>query len=332
MAQEYHVAIIGATGAVGLELLRVLERRDFPVKDLRLLASVRSAGKKLRFRGCEFAVEALSEHSFAGIDLAFFTAGAGRAREFAPIAGAAGAVVIDNSSAFRADADVPLIIPEINSQDLRTHRGLIANPNCTTAVALMALYPLHRAFGLRRVFGASYQAVSGTGARAIEELRRQVAAAVEGGEARPEVYPHPIAFNVLPHVDSFAENGYTREEMKFQNEGRKIMHLPEFRASITCVRVPVYRAHSVALSAEFTRPVSVDAARDALAKAPGLDLLDDPSNNCYPTPLAAAGKDHCQVGRLRLDCALDNGLSLWVTGDQLLKGAALNAVQIAELL
>jgi aspartate-semialdehyde dehydrogenase len=332
MAQEYHVAIIGATGAVGLELLRVLEKRDFPLKDLRLLASVRSAGKKLRFRGGEFAVEPLTEHSFAGINLAFFSAGAGTAREFAPIARGRGAVVIDNSSAFRSDADVPLIIPEINPQDIRGHRGLIANPNCTTAVALMALFPLHRAFGLRRVFGASYQAVSGTGARAIEELRRQVTAAVSGEDARAEVYPHPIAFNVLPHVDSFAENGYTREEMKFQNEGRKIMHLPEFRASITCVRVPVYRAHSVALSAEFTRPVSVDAARDALAKAPGLDLFDDPANNCYPTPLAAAGKDHCQVGRLRLDCALDNGLSLWVTGDQLLKGAALNAVQIAELL
>ncbi len=332
MAQEYHVAIIGATGAVGLELLRVLEKRDFPLKDLRLLASVRSAGKKLQFRGREFAVEPLTGDSFAGIDLAFFSAGAGVAREFAPIARARGGVVIDNSSAFRSDADVPLIIPEINPQDIRGHRGLIANPNCTTAVALMALYPLHRAFGLRRVFGASYQAVSGTGARAIEELRRQVTAAVAAEEARPEVYPHPIAFNVFPHVDSFAENGYTREEMKFQNEGRKIMHLPEFRASITCVRVPVYRAHSVALSAEFTRPVSVDAARDALAKAPGLDLLDDPATNCYPTPLAAAGKDHCQVGRLRLDCALDNGLSLWVTGDQLLKGAALNAVQIAELL
>lgn len=332
MAQEYHVAIIGATGAVGLELLRVLERRDFPVKDLRLLASVRSAGKKLQFRGCQFAVEPLTEHSFAGIDLAFFSAGAQMAREFAPIARARGAKVIDNSSAFRSDADVPLIIPEINPQDVREHRGLIANPNCTTAVALMALYPLHRAFGLRRVFGASYQAVSGTGARAIEELRRQVTAAVKGEEARPEVYPHPIAFNVLPHVDSFGENGYTREEMKFQNEGRKIMHLPEFRASITCVRVPVYRAHSVALSAEFTHPVSVDAARDVLAEAPGLDLVDDPANNRYPTPLAAAGKDHCQVGRLRLDCALENGLSLWVTGDQLLKGAALNAVQIAELL
>ena len=230
------------------------------------------------------------------------------------------------------DADVPLIIPEINSDDVRAHRGIIANPNCTTAVALMALYPLHRAFGLRRVFASSYQAVSGSGARAIEELKQQVEANVRGHEAIAEVYPHPIAFNVLPHVDSFLENGYTKEEMKMQNEGRKIMHLPEFRASVTCVRVPVYRAHSVALSAEFERPVSVEAAREVLAKAPGIDLIDEPISNRYPTPLDAAGKDNCQVGRIRLDCALENGLALWVVGDQLLKGAALNAVQIAELL
>jgi aspartate-semialdehyde dehydrogenase len=196
----------------------------------------------------------------------------------------------------------------------------------------MGLYPLHRAFGLRRVFAASYQAVSGSGARAIEELRQQVAANSSGREAIAEVYPHPIAFNALPHVDSFLQSGYTREEMKMQSEGSKIMHLPNFRASVTCVRVPVYRAHSVAMSAEFERPVSVDAARDVLAKAPGLDLVDEPSASHYPTPLAAAGKDNCQAGRLRLDCALENGLSLWVCGDQLLKGAALNAVQIAELL
>ena len=230
------------------------------------------------------------------------------------------------------DADVPLIIPEINPKDVRTHDGIIANPNMPTAVALMALYPLHRAFGLRRVFAASYQAVSGSGARAIEELQRQVEASIRGAAQVSRVYPHPIAFNVLPHVDSFLENGYTKEEMKMQNEGRKIMHLPDFRASVTCVRVPVYRAHSVAMSAEFERPVSVDAARDVLAKAPGLDLIDEPSANRYPMPLDAAGRDNCQAGRLRIDCALENGLALWVAGDQLLKGAALNAVQIAELL
>jgi len=332
MARKYHVAIVGATGAVGVELLRVMERRDFPVADLRLLASPRSAGRRLEFRGQEFPVEVLGNSSFVGIELAFFSAGSGTARQFAPVAQKAGAIVIDNSSAFRMEDEVPLIIPEINPEDVAQHRGIIANPNCTTAVALMALYPLHRAFGLQRVFAASYQAVSGSGARAIEELRRQIEATVSGSEAAAEVYPHPIAFNVLPQVDSFLENGYTKEEMKMQFEGRKIMHLPELRASVTCVRVPVYRAHSVALSAEFARPVSLDAARDALAKAPGLDLVDEPSANRYPMPLDAAGKDNCQAGRLRLDCALENGLSLWVSGDQLLKGAALNAVQIAELL
>ncbi|MGH8094468.1 MAG: aspartate-semialdehyde dehydrogenase [Chthoniobacterales bacterium] len=332
MPKKYHVAIVGATGAVGIELLRVMEKRDFPVGDLRLLASPRSAGKETEFRGRKFAVEALCHDSFADVDLAFFSAGAHIAKQFGPVAQQAGAVVIDNSSAFRLDDEVPLIIPEINPDDVRGHRGIIANPNCTTAVALMALYPLHRAFGLSRVFAASYQAVSGSGARAIEELRRQILSVANGGEAIAEVYPHPIAFNVLPHVDSFLENGYTREEMKLQNEGRKMMHLPDFHASLTCVRVPVYRAHSVAISAQFERPVSLDAARDVLAKAPGLDLIDEPGANRYPTPLAAAGKDNCQAGRLRLDCALENSLSLWVAGDQLLKGAALNAIQIAELL
>ena len=332
MPKTYHVAIVGATGAVGIELLRVMERRDFPVADLRLLASPRSAGKNVEFRGRDFPVQALTQNSFATIDLAFFSAGAGTAKQFAPLAQKAGAVVIDNSSFFRMANEVPLIIPEINPEDVRGHHGIIANPNCTTAVALMALYPLHRAFGLRRVFAASYQAVSGSGARAIEELRRQVEAVASGGEVVREVYPHQIAFNLLPQVDSFLENGYTKEEMKLQSEGRKMMHLPDFRASVTCVRVPVYRAHSIALSAEFERPVSVDAARDVLAKAPGLDLIDEPVANRYPTPLGAAGKDNCQAGRLRLDCALENGLSLWVAGDQLLKGAALNAVQIAELL
>jgi aspartate-semialdehyde dehydrogenase len=332
MPKNYHIAIVGATGAVGIELLRVLERRNFPVADLRLLASARSAGKKLEFRGQDFSVAALGSDSFAGIDLAFFSAGAGTSKEFAPIAQDAGAIVIDNSSAFRMDAAVPLVIPEINPADIRAHHGIIANPNCTTAVALMALYPLHRAFGLRRVFAASYQAVSGSGARAIEELQRQVEATVRGDQTVTEVYPHQIAFNALPQVDSFLEDGYTREEMKLQNEGRKMMHLPDFRASVTCVRVPVYRAHSVAMSAEFERPVSVASARAVLAKAPGLDLIDEPRSNSYPTPLAAAGKDNCQVGRVRSDCALENGLALWVVGDQLLKGAALNAVQIAELL
>ena len=328
----YHIAVVGATGAVGTELLRVIERRSFPVASLRPIGSSRSAGKSVRFRDESIAVQELRNDSFNKIDIAFFSAGGELSRKYVPIASQSDAIVIDNSSVFRMEPHVPLVIPEINSEDVRGHRGLIANPNCTTAVALMALYPLHRVFGVRRVFAASYQAVSGSGARAIEELREQVDAATRQREATPKVYPHPIAFNVLPHVDSFLESGYTKEEMKFQNEGRKIMHLPEFRASITCVRVPVYRAHSVAVSAEFEKKVSVEQAREVLAKAPGLELVDEPQNNRYPMPLNVTGKDNCQVGRVRIDCALDNGLAFWVSGDQLLKGAALNAVQIAELL
>ncbi len=332
MNKNYHIAIVGATGAVGVELLRVMERRNFPVRQVRALASPRSLGKTVEFRGETIAIDALEEASFNGIDLAFFSAGAETARRFAPAAQRAGAVVIDNSSAFRMDPKVPLVIPEINGDDAHDHHGLLANPNCTTAVTLMALYPLHRAFGVRRIFAASYQAVSGSGARAISELKEQVKATATGGPLHAEVYPHPIAFNVLPHVDSFAENGYTKEEMKMQMEGRRIMHLPNFRASVTCVRVPVYRAHSVAVSAEFERPVSVARAREVLAEAPGLELVDEPQNNRYPMPLTTAGKDNCEVGRVRLDCAFENGLAFWVCGDQLLKGAALNAVQIAELL
>ena len=326
------VAIVGATGAVGAEFFRVLERRNFPVASIRALASGKSAGKKVQFRGKSITVEELGEDSFADIDIAFFSAGGEISRNFVPIAQKAGAVVIDNSSVFRMEPDVPLVIPEINGEDVQKHRGVIANPNCTTAVALMAIYPLHRAFGVRRVFAASYQAVSGSGQRAINELREQVAAATQNRQAPAEVYPHPIAFNVLPHVDVFLADGYTKEEMKMQNEGAKIMHLPQFRASVTCVRVPVYRAHSVAVSAEFERKVSVEQAREVLAKAPGLELVDEPQKNRYPVPVNVAGRDNCEVGRVRLDCALENGLAFWVSGDQLLKGAALNAVQIAELL
>jgi aspartate-semialdehyde dehydrogenase len=332
MSKSYHIAVVGATGAVGVEMLGVLERRNFPVATIRALASARSASRTVSFRGEKIAVETLARDSFSKIDLALFSAGSQIAREFAPIARDAGAVVIDNSSGFRMDPDVPLILPEINGQDVEQHRGIIANPNCTTAVALMAIYPLHRAFDVQRVFAASYQAVSGSGARAIAELENQVRAVAQNQPAQVEVYPHQIAFNVLPQVDSFLDNGYTKEEMKMQNEGRKIMHHPTFRASVTCVRVPVYRAHSVAVSAQFSRPVSLEQARELLAKAPGLELTDEPARHRYPMPLHAAGKDNCEVGRLRLDCAFENGLAFWVSGDQLLKGAALNAVQIAELL
>ncbi|HJT80516.1 MAG TPA: aspartate-semialdehyde dehydrogenase [Chthoniobacterales bacterium] len=330
--KTYHIAVVGATGAVGTELMRVLEKRSFPVASVRPIGSARSAGKTIPFRNEPIPVEQLGDDSFKNVDIAFFSAGSELSRKLVPTARDAGAVVIDNSPAFRMDPEVPLVIPEINGEDVQKHRGIIANPNCTAAVALMAIYPLHRVFGVQRVIGSSYQAVSGTGARAIAELTDQIQANVERRPTKTEVYPHPIAFNVLPHIGSCLPTGYTSEEEKFQSEGRKIMHLPEFRASVTCVRVPVYRAHSVAVSAEFSRPVSVDQAREVLAKAPGLELLDDTPNNSYPMPLFMAGQDNCAVGRVRRDCAFDNGLSFWVAGDQLLKGAALNAVQIAELL
>jgi aspartate-semialdehyde dehydrogenase len=330
MKSNPHVAVVGATGAVGVEMIKTLEKRNFPVGKLTLLASARSVGKKLKFRGQDIAITELTKDSFKGVDIALFSAGGSISKEFAPLAVKAGCVVIDNSSAFRMDDAVPLVIPEINPGDVKLHKGIIANPNCTTAITLMALYPLHQAFNVKRIFASSYQAVSGTGAKAIEELERQVGQIVAGKPVTKEVYPHQIAFNVLPHVDSFLPTGYTKEEMKMQNEGRKIMHHAGFRASVTCVRVPVYRAHSVAVSAEFEKPVTVESARAVLAKAPGLDVVDEPEKKEYPLPLYAAEKYNCQVGRLRLDCALENGLCFWIAGDQLLKGAALNAVQIAE--
>ncbi|MFQ3577989.1 MAG: aspartate-semialdehyde dehydrogenase [Verrucomicrobiia bacterium] len=330
--QSKNIAVVGASGAVGIEILRVLERRHFPVRSLRLLASARSAGQELSFRGEPLTIEELNPGSFAGIDLALFSAGASISREFAPVAVREGAIVVDNSSAFRLDPEVPLVVPEINAETAAQHCGILANPNCTTAITLMALYPLHREFGVTRLFAASYQAVSGSGARAIEELRIQNEAMTKGGPLVAQVYPHPIASNIIPHVDTFTANGYTREEMKLQDEGRKILGLPALRASITCARVPVFRTHSVAVSAEFERPVSLSRAREVLADFPGLVLEDEPAENLYPMPCRSAGRDECAVGRLRRDLAFDNGLAFWVSGDQLLKGAALNAVQIAELL
>jgi aspartate-semialdehyde dehydrogenase len=311
-------------------MIKTLEKRNFPMGKLTLLASARSVGKKLKYRGTEVTVGELKKDSFGGIDIALFSAGGGISKEYAPAAAQAGCVVIDNSSAFRMDDKVPLVVPEINAADVKWHKGIIANPNCTTAITLMALYPLHAAFNCRRIFASSYQAVSGTGAKAIAELERQVDQVVKKQPVTREVYPHQIAFNVLPHVDSFLPTGYTKEEMKMENEGRKIMHHPTFRASVTCVRVPVYRAHSVAVSAEFEKPVSVEAALAVLRKAPGLEVIDNPTKCEYPLPLYQSDKYDCAVGRVRMDCALDNGLCFWVSGDQLLKGAALNAVQIAE--
>lgn len=331
MSKSFSLAIVGATGAVGVEMLRVLERRNFPVGSIRLLASARSAGRTLEFRGETLRVEELREDSFAGIDFALFSAGAGISRDFAPAAVRSGALVVDNSSAFRMDPAVPLVVPEINAAAALSHKGIIANPNCTTAITLMGLGPLHRAFGVIRVVASSYQAVSGSGAQAIEELRKQVEALAGGGAPVVSVYPHQIAFNVIPHVDTFLENGYTKEEMKMQNEGRRILNLPEFLASVTCVRVPVYRSHSVAVTAQFQNPVDLGRAREVLAQAPGLVVEDEPAAKRYPMPLHVAGEDDCRIGRLRIDCALENALSFWICGDQLLKGAALNAVQIAEI-
>src|SRR3954463_12624741 len=288
-----HVAVVGATGAVGVEMIKTLEKRNFPVGKLTLLASARSVGKKLKFRGENVTIQELKNDSFEGIDVALFSAGGGISKEFAPMAARNDCVVVDNSSAFRMDDSVPLVVPEINAFDVKHHRGIIANPNCTTAITLMALYPLHKAFGVTRIFASSYQAVSGTGAKAIEELERQVNEIVSGKPVTKEVYPHQIAFNVLPHVDSFLTDGYTKEEMKMQNEGRKIMHHPGFRASVTCVRVPVYRAHSVAVSAEVEKPVSVEAAREGLRKPPGLDVIDNPANKEYPLPLHTAERYNC---------------------------------------
>lgn len=332
MSKAKHIAIVGATGAVGAEMLRCLERRDFPVAGIRLLASARSAGRKLVFKGEEVEVEELGEGSFVGVDIALFSAGGRTSEQFAPYAVAAGATVIDNSSAFRMRADVPLVVPELNAAAAKRHQGIIANPNCTTIVSLMALAPLHRLFTVRRVVASSYQAVSGSGAAGIRELEQQVKALVAGEEPVVEVYPRQIAFNVLPQVDAFTDNGYTKEEMKFVNESRKILDAPELKASVTCVRVPVYRSHSVAVCAEFERPVDLGEARRAIDAAPGVLMHDDPAQGIYPTPLDVSGRDECLVGRLRRDLVFENGLSFWVVGDQVRKGAALNAVQIAELL
>jgi aspartate-semialdehyde dehydrogenase len=330
----YVVAVAGATGAVGEVMLQVLEERKFPVRRLKPLASERSVGKVLTFRGEEFKVEQLTTTSFEGVDIALFSAGASRSKEFAPAAWKTGAVVVDNSSAFRMEPDIPLVVPEINPHAIAQYRkrGIIANPNCTTIVALMALAPLHRYSRIQRVVASSYQAVSGAGAKALEELKRQVRAWAAGEPLPVEVFPYQIAFNLLPHIDAFEENGYTKEELKLVNETRKILEDDGILVSPTTVRVPVFTAHSVSVHVETERKISAAKARELFAAFPGLQVLDDPANRKYPMPLFAAGQDDCFVGRIREDLAVPNGLNFWVVGDQLRKGAALNAVQIAEVL
>lgn len=327
----YNVAIAGATGAVGQTMLAILAERGFPLRSLRLLASGRSEGRVLKFKGEEVKVERLTERSFQGVELALFSAGASRSKEFAPAAVKAGALVVDNSSAFRMDPEVPLVIPEVNPGAAFRHKGLIANPNCTTTVTVMALKPLHDASRVTRVIASSYQAVSGAGSQAIEELRLQVLAWAKGERAEAHVFPHPIAFNLIPQVDIFEQSGYSREEMKLVHETRKLLADPAIKISATTVRVPVWYAHSVSVTAETERKVTAEEARDLFAKFPGLHLCDEPQRGWYPTPLMAAGKDECYVGRVREDLSSETGLSFWVVGDQLRKGAALNAIQIAEL-
>ncbi len=332
MSQQYVVAIAGATGAVGVEMIRTLEQHRFPVRKLKLLASQRSVGKKMKFNGTDVAVEELTDASFKGVELALFSAGAERSRTFAPAAVAAGAVVVDNSSAFRMDDSVPLVVPEVNPQEVAKHRGIIANPNCSTIIALVPLWPLHQAAKITRLVAATYQAVSGTGAKAIDELQQQVSAHVRGEAMQRSVYPHQIAFNVLPQVGPADDSGYTQEEKKLLHETRKIFGDGHIRVSATCVRVPVFRSHSEALFIETERKLAAAEARDILSRAPGVILKDNVNANQYPMPIEASGHGEVIVGRIREDSSCDKGLALWVAGDQLLKGAALNAVQIAEIL
>ncbi|MEX1000111.1 MAG: aspartate-semialdehyde dehydrogenase [Thermodesulfobacteriota bacterium] len=331
---SYNIAIVGATGAVGQEMMEILEQRNFPVGELRLLASQRSAGKELEFKGSKIKIEELDENSFKDIDIALFSAGSSRSKEFAPIAARAGAVVVDNSSAFRMEEGVPLVVPEINPEAVAGYKnkGIIANPNCTTAVTVMALKPLHDLGNIKRVIASSYQAVSGAGAQAIEELKNQTLAWANSEEIKPETFPYQIAFNLLPQIDSFLDNGYTKEEMKLHNETRKILGDSEIALTATTVRVPVFRAHSVSVNIETEKKITVEEAREALNKFPGVRVFDEPGELKYPMPIDVAGTDDCIVGRIREDYTIPNGLSFWVVGDQLRKGAALNAVQIAELL
>ena len=326
------VAILGATGAVGQELLTLLEERSFPLKQLRLLASPRSAGQSVVFKGQSLTVEPVSADALAGVDLVLASAGGSVSRQWAPVAVEQGAVVIDNSSAFRMDPAVPLVVPEVNPQAALTHQGIIANPNCTTILLTLALAPLAAMRPLRRVVVSTYQSASGAGARAMEELRQLSRTVLDGGEARSEVLPHSLAFNLFLHNSPLQANGYCEEELKMLNETRKIMQLPELSLSATCVRVPVLRAHSEAVNIEFEAPLSVAEARAALAQAPGVELIEDFETNRFPMPTDVTGRDPVAVGRIRQDLSHPQALELWLCGDQIRKGAALNAVQIAELL
>lgn len=332
--KKYNVAVAGATGAVGNEMVKVLEERNFPVENLTLLASSRSAGKTMSFHGKNVTVQELKEDSFKGIDIGLFSPGGSVSLKFAPIAAASGCVVIDNTSAFRMDPDVPLVVPEVNEHAIAGYKkkGIISNPNCSTIQMVVALKPLHDVAKIKRVVVSTYQAVSGTGQKAIKELEAQVLAIYNQKTIEKKVYPHQIAFNVLPHIDSFLDTGYTKEEMKMVNETKKIMEDDSIAVTATTVRVPVFYGHSESVNIEFEREMTPDMARKLLRKAPGVKLVDDPSKNKYPLALDAAGKDDTFVGRIRVDDTVKYGLNMWVVSDNIRKGAALNAVQIAESL
>lgn len=332
MPRSYRVAILGATGAVGTELIQLLEERHFPVAELKLLASPRSAGQVLSFKGETLEVKAVDERAFDGIDLVLASAGGSISKAWASKIVEAGAVMIDNSSAFRMNPQVPLVVPEVNPEAAASHQGIIANPNCTTILMTLAVYPLHRVQPVQRLVVATYQSASGAGARAMEEVKTQAKAILQGEEAKAEIFPYPLAFNLFPHNSALNEQGYCEEEMKMVNETRKIFSAPELRITATCVRVPVLRAHSEAINLEFAAPFNVDRAREILAQAPGVQLVENWQTNYFPMPIEASGRDEILVGRIRQDLSHPNGLELWLSGDQIRKGAALNAVQIAELL
>ena len=332
MSESISVAILGATGAVGTELIELLEHRQFPTTNLKLLSSPRSAGRKLPFRGEELVVEAVEATSFQGVDLVLASAGGSTSKKWAPTAVEAGAVVIDNSSAFRMDHQVPLIVPEINPQAAANHQGIIANPNCTTILMTMAIWPLHQIQPIKRIIAATYQSASGAGAKAMEEVKLQAQAILDGKTPPTESFPYPLAFNLFPHNTPLNEQGYCEEEMKMVNETRKIFDVEDLAVSATCIRVPVLRAHSEMINLEFEHPFSLEIARKVLAAAPGVRLVEDWEANYFPMPIDASGQDDVLVGRIRQDISHPHGLELWLCGDQIRKGAALNAVQIAELL
>ena len=331
MPDSYNVAVMGATGAVGTELLQLLDERNFPVKTLKLLASPRSAGKEISFRGKAIAIEAVSADAFKGIDIVLASAGGSTSKEWAKAIVDAGALMIDNSSAFRMDESVPLVVPEVNPKDAEGHSGIIANPNCTTILMSVALWPLQQIQPIRRIVVATYQSASGAGARAMEEVKQQAQAILDGKTPPTESFPYPLAFNLFPHNTPINDRGYCEEEMKMVNETRKIFGIPDLRVSATCIRVPVLRAHSEAVNLEFEQPFDVAIAREAINKADGVQLVEDWNANYFPMPIDASGEDDVMVGRIRQDISHPSGLELWLCGDQIRKGAALNAVQIAEL-